>query len=246
MTKTRQQWKKGARRALEGNYANAIFGMLITAGANLLASGLTDYLFPGSTVLSRVLAECFLFIISLILSICSAGYAYLLLNFSREKPAGLGDLFYFFKNQPDRVIVAGFVLSLIQLVTSIPTIIYSYTAPEAVTMDDMITRMSHLLLFALLAMILQLLLTLPFTLTYYLFADDSELSGLDALKQSARMMKGHYGQYLLLQLSFVPLLILSPLLLYIPLLWLIPYMEMASVEFYRDLNGEFEMQYASE
>ncbi len=49
------------------------------------------------------------------------------LNMARDREFGLGDLLYFFRNHPDRVIVAGFVLALIDLVVSIPYYWYSYT-----------------------------------------------------------------------------------------------------------------------
>mgnify|MGYP000747896381 CR=1 FL=1 len=48
----------------------------------------------------------------------------------------LGDLGYFFKNQPDRVIVAGFVLALIQLVTAIPYYYVSFTTDPGLTVDS--------------------------------------------------------------------------------------------------------------
>ena len=246
MTKTRKQWKAGARRALQGNYTIAIFGMLATLGVNLAGSGFADVLFPGSTVPAIIAGEAFLFIFSLILNIFMAGYSYLLLNLSREQNARMGDLLYFFRNQPDRVIIAGFFMVLLQLIATVPSIIYTYTSDMGNTMEAQMEWLSSFLLLTVVSAILQLLFTMPFSMAYYLLADHNEMGGMEALKKSASMMKGHLGQFLLLQISFFPMIFVSALLLYIPLLWVIPYMEMANVEFYRDLSGEFRMSYETE
>lgn len=239
MTKTRKQWKTEAKFALQGNYSIAILGMLATLGVNLLGSIFSDYFFPGNTVVSLILGEVFLFLFSLILSIFTTGYSLLLMNLSRHQQAGLGDLLYFFQNQPDRVIVAGFVMALLQLLASTPSLIYSYTSEMGASMEAQMNWMMNFLILTVVSAILQLLLTMPFALSYYLLADENGMSGMQSLKVSASMMKGHLGQYLILQASFFPMIFFSAFLLYIPLLWVIPYMEMANVEFYRDLRGEF-------
>ena len=115
----------------------------------------------------------------------------------------------------------------------------NYFVDPGTTIEDNLEWLMLLGLMLLLASVLNLLLTLPFVLTYYLLADDMDLGGIEALKISAKLMKGNIGKYLLLQISFIPLLILSVFTLYIALLWLMPYMEMSSVMFYRDLRGEF-------
>ena len=217
----------------------AVPGMLATVGINLIGSLLADTFFPDTGLVSTILAETFLFIFSLILSILTAGYSYMMMNLARGREAGLGDLLYFFKNQPDRVIIAGFVMALLQLLSSVPGMIFSYTTQMGSTLEAQLDWMTHFLVLTVSASVIQLLLTLPFTCSYYLLADEEAISGWESLKQSARMMRGHFGEYILLQISFLPMIILSILLLYLPMLWLLPYMEMANVEFYRDLRGEF-------
>ena len=240
MTKTRKQWKLEARRALQGNFMLAVPAMLATVGVNFLGTLLADTFFPDPGLMSTILAECFVFIFSLILSILMAGYSYLMMNLARGREAGLGDLLYFFKNQPDRVIIAGFVMALLQLLASVPSLIFSYTTQMGSTVEAQLDWMTRFLVLTVAAAVLQLLLTLPFACSYYLLADDESLSGWESLKQSARMMRSHFFDFILLQMSFLPMMILSIFMLYLPMLWVLPYMEMSNVEFYRDLNGEFE------
>ena len=54
------------------------------------------------------------------------------------------------------------------------------------------------------------------------------------------MMRGNFWRYLLLKLSFVPLMLLSVFTFYIALLWILPYMTMTETMFYRDLKGELK------
>ena len=55
-------------------------------------------------------------------------------------------------------------------------------------------------------------------------------------------MHGNFGRYLMLKISFIPLMFLSVFTFYIALLWIFPYMAMTEVMFYRDLTGELKVQ----
>ena len=200
-------------------------------------------LFGGTSTMSVVLGEAFALIVSLITGIFSAGYCYMQLNIARGREYSLGDLIFFFKNQPDRVIIAGFVLALIQVAAQIPYSYFVYTMDRGTTLEEQMTWMSTISLLMLLSMVLNMLISLPFAMTFYLMADDVNLGGIEALKASARLMKGNMGRYLLLQISFIPLLFLSMFTLYLALLWIIPYMEMSFAVFYQDLTGEYKNGY---
>lgn len=164
----------------------------------------------------------------------------MLLNISRGKEFSLGDLGYFFRNQPDRVIIAGFVLALIQVITAIPYYYVSYTTDPGLTVESQLQWLS--VTFGLLAVgtVLNFLISIPFAMTYFLMADDPELGGINGLKESMHLMKGNIWRYIKLNLSFIPLMLLSVFTFYIALFWILPYMEMSLVTFYRDLNGELD------
>lgn len=53
-------------------------------------------------------------------------------------------------------------------------------------------------------------------------------------------MKGHMMQYLVLQISFIPLMFLSILFLYVGLLWVMPYIYATNTIFYMDVTGELK------
>lgn len=239
MRKKLRMWKSYAKEMLRGNYAVPIFGMIAITGINTVASGLTGVLFGGTSWLSILLGQIFLFVVSLIMSIFSAGLSYMFLNIARGKPYSIGDLLYFFKNHPDRVIVSGFVLGLVDVLVSLPYYYISLFTEPGNTPEAALLWLEKGFAMLLLAAALRMLITLPFAVTYYALADDKNLGGMEGLKESARMMRKNMGKYLALQISFIPLLFLSVFTMYIALLWIMPYMEMSSVMFYRDLRGEF-------
>ncbi len=224
--------KLQAKKALQGHVGTVILGLLAVYGLNTLGTILSTNLFSGTSALDLVLSEVFMLVVSLIVGIISAGLGYMLLNISRGKEFSLGDLGYFFKNQPDRVIVAGFVLALIQLVTAIPYYYVSFTTDPGLTVDSQIQWLSMTLGLLAVSTLLNFLISLPFAMTYFLMADDTELGGIQALKESARLMKGNIWRYVKLNLSFIPLLLLSVFTFYIALFWIMPYMEMSMVAFY--------------
>ena len=81
---------------------------------------------------------------------------------------------------------------------------------------------------------------MPFTMSYYILSDNSDIKGVQALKASAKLMKGHYWEYMKMLLSFVPWIIFSIFTLYLALIWLVPYIETCMAVFYRNISGEFD------
>ncbi len=226
--------KLQAKKALQGHVGTVILGLLAVYGLNTLGTILSTNLFSGTSALDLVLSEVFMLVVSLIVGIISAGLGYMLLNISRGKEFSLGDLGYFFKNQPDRVIVAGFVLALIRAGHSNPLLLCeSFTTDPGLTVDSQIQWLSMTLGLLAVSTLLNFLISLPFAMTYFLMADDTELGGIQALKESARLMKGNIWRYVKLNLSSIPLLLLSVFTFYIALFWIMPYMEMSMVAFYR-------------
>ena len=146
----------------------------------------------GTSALDLVLSEIFMLVVSLIVGIISAGLGYMLLNISRGKEFSLGDLGYFFKNKPDRVIVAGFVLAMIQLITAIPYYYVSFTTDPGLTVDSQIQWLSMTLGLLAVSTLLNFLISLPFAMTYFLMADDTELGGIQALKERRKADEGKY------------------------------------------------------
>ncbi len=238
MSGSNTKWKRLARRVMAERFGHVMLVTITVPFMNLLAAKAAAWLFPGGNTLSFILGQVFSFAIGLVMCIFSVGMCRVLLRISRGEEYTFGELLYYFSHQPDRVIIASAVMALISFLTSLPAIIYEYQAPAPETNEQLVEIMLISSMLSLAGMILNVILTLPFAMTYYLLADDDEISGAEALKKSAVMMKGHYGRYILLQLSFIPWLLLVLVTAYLIMLWVIPYMEMTNVMFYRELQGE--------
>ena len=82
------------------------------------------------------------------------------------------------------------------------------------------------------------IIALRFAMASYLLIEYEDLSGIQALKESARMMKGHKARYFYVSISFFGMLLLGSVTCGIGMLWITPYMETTFAYFYRDLKNE--------
>jgi uncharacterized membrane protein len=79
-------------------------------------------------------------------------------------------------------------------------------------------------------------------LTPYLLNDNPDLSVVDVLRLSRKMMNGHKMQLFKLQLSFLGWALLNVLTLGIGTLWLLPYMMTTMAAFYQDVREQYIMK----
>lgn len=88
--------------------------------------------------------------------------------------------------------------------------------------------------------------SLRYALTTCIAYDNPNMSSLEVVNESAKMMKGNRGKYFLLELSFIGWAILTIFTLGIGYLWLLPYMQVAVVCFYEHLLGKKENNISEE
>lgn len=236
----RRELKKYAKQAMSGKYGTIILAFVAVQALSLISGMVSSSLFPGTETLDIVMGYAFSFILTLLINVISAGLNYMYLNIARGRKYSLNDLIYFYKNHPDRVIVATFFLAVLNFLTMLPYTIYGNTAEIGETIEAQITWLYTSLVLMLIGMIVFQILIIPLEMTYYILADKPEIKGTEALKESIELMHGNFGKYLVLKLSFIPLMFLSVFTFYIALLWILPYMTMTETMFYRDLKGELK------
>ncbi len=238
--KSIRELKSLARQAMAGNTGWLILALVAYSILGFGGSMITDVFFPGSDLPALILSQAFYFLLTLVFGIFYAGVRLLYLNAARGREFSLENLVYFFKNNPDHVIVCTFAVALVSLLVSIPINIYTYHLEVGNTIEEQMAWAVQTLMLTAASSLLAELLTIPFEMIYFLLADDPEMTGTQAIKGSVKMLKGKLGKLLLLKISFIPLMFLSAFTLYLALLWVLPYMEMTTVMFYRDLRGELE------
>lgn len=79
-----------------------------------------------------------------------------------------------------------------------------------------------------------------YLISYYILADDDNISAKDALDLSKKMMYGHKWRAFCLSLSFLGWLLLSALTFGIGYIFLVPYMNTAYTNLYEYLRGVYD------
>ena len=241
MIGNRRYWKACAKQFLSGKWGIAILAMMAAPALNTIGTMAAIKLFPGDSFLAWLLGEAFLFIVSLLSMVISTGYNFMLLNMARGREYRFGNLIYMFKKGSDGVLSAALLMALIDTVLMIPFYyMVNMTAPAAETMEAVLEWSQPIMYSALAATVLGVVIKLPFAMAFYILADNPQMKGREALKKSASLMKGHMMQYLVLQISFIPLMFLSILFLYVGLLWVMPYIYATNTIFYMDVTGELK------
>lgn len=241
MIGNRRYWKACAKQFLSGKWGIAILAMMAAPALNTIGTMAAIKLFPGDSFLAWLLGEAFLFIVSLLSMVISTGYNFMLLNMARGREYRFGNLIYMFKKGSDGVLSAALIMALIDTVLMIPFYyMVNMTAPAAETMEAVLEWSQPIMYSALAATVLGVVIKLPFAMAFYILADNPQMKGRETLKKSASLMKGHMMQYLVLQISFIPLMFLSILFLYVGLLWVMPYIYATNTIFYMDVTGELK------
>lgn len=91
-------------------------------------------------------------------------------------------------------------------------------------------------LWTLLLIIPGIIAEIKYSMTFYIIADNPEISALDAIDKSKKMMDGHKWEYFCLQLSFIGWGILSIITCGIGFIWLVPYVKTSNTYFYENIK----------
>ncbi len=228
-----------ARAQLTGKYSTYIAAFLLYLLIDFSANSVVTFAFSRSgsgSLVSRTTGQSMIqtimtIIIMLIMSVLQLGFYKMYLDGARNYPVRIGDLFYGFRHYPDRVLLMTLAEVGILLVPLLPGILFILLG----TGTSMVIGGAILMLAGV---IFDIYLLLGFGLSMFLLADYEDLGAIQVLKESRKLMKGHKGQLLYINLSFLGLLLLGVLSCYIGLLWVAPYIYMTKTNFYRNVTRE--------
>jgi len=79
---------------------------------------------------------------------------------------------------------------------------------------------------------------LSYSMTIFILADNPNLTGMQALKESIRIMDGNKSKLFGLELSFTVWLLISIVTFGLALVFVLPYMMMTLVNFYKDIKNK--------
>ncbi|MCI7739386.1 MAG: DUF975 family protein [Clostridiales bacterium] len=229
-----------ARKSLDGYYALLAGALVLISFLSGIGGALSVMLFQGNSMFNLVMSQIFSLIISVVMSVFSAGVYYMFLNVSRGKKTSMQDVTYLFYHHPDRIIVVSLIVTVVQYLLMLPSMIMNYRMDVSANLLEVLQQSLLVSLVMFVGIVVAQLVTMPIAFGYYLLIDDVEMNATDALKKSMQMMKGNYGRYIYMQLSFLGLMILGVLTLYVGFIWIMPYMQMTEIEFYREILGELD------
>lgn len=236
--------KNAAKDMLDGKYGGAVLilflSFLISQAAqlfiNMVASTTmnTVYFTTGSAGAASAVSFLFdlvLLAAGIVLGAMNAGITLYFLNIACGQPFSIGNLFYGFRTDSQKILTIAGAISLCQAVCLWPG---QYLARQYLD-----TKELQVLLYALAVMAAGLCVYIPVSLgiamSFYLMLDFPQNSARQTLSLCWRVMKGHRGRLFYLELSFLPLMLLCVLSFGIGFLWLEPYMQMTYTCFFLDL-----------
>lgn len=233
--KSSAELKGLAREQLKGRYGVPIGAWIITMLISFMASIITSLFVNQNSIQSMIIYYLISFIISLLTAVLSMGLIKFFMNFCRNQKYEISNIFWGFTNHPDKAIVATLLLSLIMVAIVMPSVILF--AVYAVLQSVLLFVIA--LIATIVGLILLIIVSLSYSLVYYVLADEIDISAIEALRTSRKLMIGHKGRLFYLRISFIGWYLLSIFSCFIALLWIEPYVMCATTYFYMDIKGEF-------
>ncbi|MBQ6888438.1 MAG: DUF975 family protein [Lachnospiraceae bacterium] len=229
--KSSSQLKSLAKGQLLGKYSTVIGAFVLTQLLMLILSWLPVFFVDTTTLFGVILDYLITFLISLFSGIFAAGQAYIYLNISCGRNCKASDVFYGFKQHPDKALLLQLVVSGISTLSVLPA--YVLLLITGYTQDIILVLPTCILL--IVGAFIAIYFTLAFSQVYYLLLDFPEYSVKQILSVSMKIMKGHKARLFYIMVSFLPLYLLAFLSCGIGMFWIAPYANATMTNFYLDL-----------
>lgn len=232
-----KELKRIARKNLAGNYGIFIRAYVLTSAIVALVELPFAMLQNDDTWsipnIIYLIAQILINIIAIIL-VC--GQYNLHLSLARTQAATPQDFAKPLRNQPDRYIVANFILYGLSLLSLLPT----FGGMAIVLFQDTIGWLMLALILNIIGLLLTMYVSLSFNLVFFVMLDNPSMKAVEAFKTILQLMKTHKKRYLYIQFSFLGMLLLAALSFGIGMLWVEPYMSQTVTLFYLDIKDELD------
>jgi len=241
--------KNAAKDKLDGKYKGAvliIFLYTLIVGSvqlsiNTIAVNTMNTIYfqsgsLGATIAVSIVFDLLLLAASIVLGVMNAGLALYFLKMACGQVFSVMDLFYGFRTDSTKILIIAGAMLLTRALCLWPS--------QYLLQAYLNTQEEKWFLYALVAVVLGLCIYLPVSLgiamSFYLMLDFPQFSAQKTLSQCWHIMKGQRGRLFLLELSFLPMLLLGILSFGIGFLWIEPYMQMTYTYFFLDLMNPRE------
>lgn len=234
MYKSRKELKALARTQMQGRYKTLIGALVLQTVITLLLDTTLVSLFPASDLLSNIFYFLGSFGISAFLGTITAGITFISMAIACGMNCKVGEIYRCFQADPGKAVWLQLPIAVIYTVCTLPASLMTFFTP----IEAYMSQMGTILLLNGLGTLAASLLTLPFSLVFYMYWDFPDYDAKYILRHGMELMKGNHLRYFGLQLSFIPLLILALLSFGIGSLWVTPYINVTNANFYLDLMAK--------
>ena len=228
--------KGRARNALHNRYGTPMLALAVMVFVYVLISSPFNYSLliaqKSSSLIIYVIANILIFTVFFEIMV---GFNYIHLLIARNTKPKLRDLLFAFKNRPDRFLPVILIRDGIYFICLLPSFVTMFLP---VTYENLLfmTMLSTGLTLA--GAIVGLIITTRFALADYLMIDNPQMKGIDAIKESMRLMKGQNSHLLYIYFSFIGYVILAFMSFNLGFLWVIPYITETNTCLYLESIGE--------
>lgn len=235
--------KSLAKGQLLGKYGIAV-GIF---ALHLLCTLPIQFMFNPLAQTSPVLYYMLSLVISVFGGFFTAGEALVYLKIACNQPPAVSDLFYFFSGpfsqRGSKVSSIQFLLAVVSLATTLPYTLVGLLLLQSMANWDATSSQlpfpaGTFLLYSVLIVAgtaIKIYVQILLSQIFFLMQDFPEYTAAQLLKLAPRLMKGHKLRLFYIQISFIPLLLLSFVSCGIGFLWVYPYMQATYANFYLDL-----------
>lgn len=234
MTKShlfRADCKAEGRNAILGHLGIAAGGCAAFLGLIIAMRVLIDSVLPeGTGVLSMVLAELLTLFVSVFAGIYEYGLTCIFMKLQYQQEAVFSDLFLGIHENQDKIVKISLVQGVLEILVMLPSLLASFYAGSAAGFAAVLVLMAA-------GAAATVYISVCLYPCFYILLDYPDLSAADVMKRSLRMMKGHKGEFFLLELSFLPLLLLAVLSFGIASPWVLAYIRSTKAAYYRKRIG---------
>jgi uncharacterized membrane protein len=195
---------------------------ILTSFATVSASG---------SLVIFIINQLISLIINILVGILVSGKAYLYMNLVYSQTISVSDIFFGFKQHPEKAVAIQALFVIVDFLVSIPAAFLFFLSGQYPSLN-----LDSIMIFALaVGIIINVYISLTYSQAFFILHDFPDRSAKEILETSKRLMKGNRLRLLYLHVSYIPLYILGVLTLFIPLLWISVYRYATVTVFYQDL-----------
>ncbi len=228
----RARLKAEGRNALLGHLGLAVGCIILYLALTMALNAIVNCVLPTeSGVIGTVLSLVFFLFISAFTGIYEYGLICIYLKLQFGQTAHSADFFLGFRENQDKIVILRLVPALIEVIFLLPATVCSYLTEN----KALFLLYLALLILGIAATVFAKLLFYP---SLYLLLDYPHQSAGEILQKSVRLMKGHKKELLFLELSFLPLWLLTLLSFGAAGLWVSAYQRSTLAAYYRRRTEE--------